>query len=214
MPPWRHTTSVRRYDGRCDALLRLHGAYEPHGGAGGTAGRHRPLRRGGAGAKWHRPIDVYRSKVYELPEEEESLACRMGHFLEPLVADLFTEETGYRVHRWNRMLTSSEYPWAFANIDRKLRGYDRGLECKTCSVYRERQFDDEMFPPEYYVQIQHYLAVTGWDTWYLAALIGNKRFVWYTVPRNDEDIKEIMEREEAFWQIIIDKNEEEAEQWL
>ena len=164
--------------------------------------------------KWHRPIDVYRSKVYELPEEEESLACRMGHFLEPLVADLFTEETGYRVHRWNRMLTSSEFPWAFANIDRKLRGYDRGLECKTCSVYRERQFDDEMFPPEYYVQIQHYLAVTGWDTWYLAALIGNKRFVWYTVPRNDEDIKEIMEREEAFWQIIIDKNEEEAEQWL
>ena len=71
-----------------------------------------------------------------------------------------------------------------------------------------------MFPPEYYVQIQHYLAVTGWDTWYLAALIGNKRFVWYTVPRNDEDIKEIMEREEAFWEIIVNKNEEEAEQWL
>lgn len=163
--------------------------------------------------KWHRPIDVYRSKVYEIEEDVESLPCRMGHYLEPFVADLFTEETGFRVHRWNRMMHSSEYPWALANIDRKLRGYNRGLEIKTCSAYRDSKFTDELFPPEYYVQIQHYMAVTGWDTWYLAALIGNKRFVWYKVPRNEDDIREIMAREEEFWSIIIRKSEEEAESW-
>lgn len=163
--------------------------------------------------KWHRPIDVYRSKVYEIEEDVENLPCRMGHYLEPFVADLFTEETGFRVHRWNRMMRSSEYPWALANIDRKLRGYSRGLEIKTCSAYRDSKFTDELFPPEYYVQIQHYMAVTGWDTWYLAALIGNKRFVWYKVPRNEDDIREIMAREEEFWSIIIRKDEEEAESW-
>lgn len=163
--------------------------------------------------KWHRPIDVYRSKVYEIEEDTENLPCRMGHYLEPFVADLFTEATGYRVHRWNRMMHSSEYPWALANIDRKLRGCNRGLEIKTCSAYRDSKFTDELFPPEYYVQIQHYMAVTGWDTWYLAALIGNKRFVWYTVPRNEDDICEIMAREEEFWSIIIRRDEEEAESW-
>lgn len=163
--------------------------------------------------KWHRPIDVYRSKVYEIEEDAENLPCRMGHYLEPFVADLFTEATGFRVHRWNRMIHSSEYPWALANIDRKLRGCNRGLEIKTCSAYRDSKFTDELFPPEYYVQIQHYMAVTGWDTWYLAALIGNKRFVWYKVPRNEDDIREIMAREEEFWSIIIRKDEEEAESW-
>lgn len=163
--------------------------------------------------KWHRPIDVYRSKVYEIEEDTENLPCRMGHYLEPFVADLFTEETGFRVHRWNRMMHSSEYPWALANIDRKLRGCNRGLEIKTCSAYRDSKFTDELFPPEYYVQIQHYLAVTGWNTWYLAALIGNKRFVWYKVPRNEDDICEIMAREEEFWSIIIRRDEEEAESW-
>lgn len=163
--------------------------------------------------KWHRPIDVYRSKVYEIEEDTENLPCRMGHYLEPFVADLFTEETGFRVHRWNRMMHSSEYPWALANIDRKLRGCNRGLEIKTCSAYRDSKFTDELFPPEYYVQIQHYMAVTGWDTWYLAALIGNKRFVWYKVPRNEDDICEIMAREEEFWSIIIRRDEEEAESW-
>lgn len=163
--------------------------------------------------KWHRPIDVYRSKVYEIEEDTENLPCRMGHYLEPFVADLFTEETGFRVHRWNRMMHSSEYPWALANIDRKLRGCNRGLEIKTCSAYRDSKFTDELFPPEYYVQIQHYMAVTGWNTWYLAALIGNKRFVWYKVPRNEDDICEIMAREEEFWSIIIRRDEEEAESW-
>ena len=47
---------------------------------------------------WSRPKDIYKSKVSE-PNETSPLACRVGSFLEPFVADLFTEATGLRVHR-------------------------------------------------------------------------------------------------------------------
>lgn len=163
--------------------------------------------------KWHRPADVYNSKVSE-PDELSPLACRVGSYLEPFVAGLFTEATGFKVHKLNRILISPEHPFMFANIDRKLCGENIGLEIKTTEVYNDRKFTEDEYPYHYYVQMQHYMAVTGWDKWYLAALIGNKRFVWYEVPRNDEDIAQIIETESKFWNdIVVPRNTEELERW-
>ena len=75
---------------------------------------------------WSRPKDVYWSKVSE-PEETSPLACRVGSYLEPFVAELFTEATGLKVHRLNKIIVSGENPFMFANIDRKLYGVDYGL---------------------------------------------------------------------------------------
>lgn len=163
--------------------------------------------------KWSRPKDVYASKVGE-PDETSPLACRVGSYLEPFVAELFTEETGMTVHRYNRIIFSDEHPFMFANIDRKLYGNNIGLECKTTSDFMDKKFTDDEYPYQYYVQMQHYMAVTGWDMWYLAVLIGNRKFRWYEVPRNDEDIKDIIETESRFWNdVVVPRNEQELERW-
>lgn len=163
--------------------------------------------------KWSRPKDVYMSKVGEV-EMDEPLPCRVGSFLEPLVAKIFTEETGMVVHRYNRIIISDEHPFMFANIDRKLYGNNIGLECKTTSDFMDKKFTDDEYPYQYYVQMQHYMAVTGWDMWYLAVLIGNRKFRWYEVPRNDEDIKDIIESESRFWNdVVVPRNEQELERW-
>lgn len=167
--------------------------------------------------KWSRPRKVYESKINPPPEvEKKNLACEVGHFLEPFVAMQFTEATGFRVHNVNRIILNPMYPFMFANIDRKLYGMNVGLEIKTTSAYNERLFTEEEYPIEYYIQMQHYMAVTGWEMWYLAALIGNHRFVWYEVPRNDDDIAEIVEIEENFWnEIVVPRNEKELEEsWV
>lgn len=162
---------------------------------------------------WSRPKDVYWSKVSE-PEETSPLACRVGSYLEPFVAELFTEATGLKVHRLNKIIVSGENPFMFANIDRKLYGVDYGLEIKTTTVYNDRKFTEDEYPANYYVQMQHYMAVTGWKKWYLAALIGNQKFVWYEVPRNDEDIAEIIATEKKFWNdVVVPRNTEELERW-
>ena len=68
---------------------------------------------------WSRPKDVYWSKVSE-PEETSPLACRVGSYLEPFVAELFTEATGLQDHRRNKVSGAGEDPFMFANMDRKL----------------------------------------------------------------------------------------------
>lgn len=162
--------------------------------------------------KWHRPRDVYANKVLGT-ESEDSLPMRFGRFAEEFVAEEFTAQTGLRVQRYGYTLTSDAHPFMRATIDRKVVGARIGVECKTTSAYNDRRFGDDNYPYEYYVQCQHYLAVTGWDAWYLAALVGNRVFRVYRVERNEDDIREIIDAESRFWNIITTHNEKELEQW-
>lgn len=171
---------------------------------------------------------LFREKTSPDVEEESSLPCQVGTYLEPFVADKYAEATGNAVHRWNRIIISDEHPYMFANIDRKLRGKNEGLECKTIGtfaarkcvgmddngkrIYIDRFIEGDMEGSlrnklEWYIQIQHYMAVTGWKMWHLAVLIGNERFLWYDVPRDEEYINLIIEEEGKFWhQIEINEN--------
>jgi len=52
------------------------------------------------------------------------------------------------------------------------------------------------------VQCVHYMAVTGKQRWYLAVLIGNKEFKWFTIDRDEAEIAALMNAEEEFWQHV------------
>lgn len=174
--------------------------------------------------KYSDPVEVARSKSEELPESSEPLPCQVGHALEPLIADLFAEQTGRRVHRYNRLIISDKHPWMIANIDRKLYGVKEGLECKSIgefaarlkltdpetgeSSYQDRFVEGDMETSlsrkmEWYIQMQHYMAVTGWKMWHLAVLIGNRKFLWYDVPRDEDYINVIIEEEKNFWENMV-----------
>lgn len=160
--------------------------------------------------KWSRPEDILRSKTEPIiTADRPSLAAQVGAELEDFVARKFTEETGMRVRRVSRHFVHPEHPFMVGNIDRKVVGRDWGLECKTTSAFRDRLFTEDSFPLEYFVQIQHYLAVTGWQRWYLAALIGNSRFYVREVPRDDEFIGRVLiPREAAFWEEVLSVRKE------
>ena len=153
--------------------------------------------------KYQTPYGLWLDKTGAVPiTETSSLKCRMGTYLEPFVAELFTEATGLRVRRLNAMLFNDTYPFMFADIDRRIEGREEGLECKTTSAFNQNCFDDEVYFPHYYVQMQHYMAVTGWKKWHLAVLIGNHKFMHYECERNEEDIAEIIRKESEFWDLV------------
>lgn len=159
-------------------------------------------------------------------EDEPSLQARHGTWCEEFVAQLYTEATGNRVHRVNRIIRSDAHPFMIADIDRKLFGKHEGLECKTVGEFaaRMRVKDEEteeakwidrfvegdmetsmQRKPEWYCQVQHYMAVTGWELWHIAVLIGNRKFLWYDVPRDDAWIAEMIEQERAFWDCVVNR---------
>lgn len=160
------------------------------------------------------PYELWQDKLGLTDTDiSDNLPCRTGTFLEPLIAKLFEERTGLATRNMNQTLRNSEYPFMIANIDRRIEGGSEGLECKTTTAFNKNKFleDDpseytvERYPLSYYVQMQHYMAVTGWQKWYLAVLIGNFRFEVYEVHRNEDAIKALIQDESEFWELVQTK---------
>ena len=90
-----------------------------------------------------------------------------------------------------------------ANVDRLIVGCKIGLECKTTSAYNKAEWEDDNIPDAYYIQCQHYMAVTGYKSWYIAVLIGGNKFRYKEIKRDDELIAKLIELEAAFWQHVV-----------
>lgn len=148
------------------------------------------------------PYALWAEKTGRLPGFEGNLATEVGTYLEDFVALKFAQETGKRVRKSNQSWFNDEYPWAIANIDREVMSEDAGLEIKTTSELNTKKFKNGEYPANYYVQCVHYLAVTGKQRWYLAVLIGNREFKWFTIERDEDEIKALMEAEKQFKQLI------------
>lgn len=142
---------------------------------------------------------------------EGNLRTEVGSYLEEFVAQQFEHETGKKVRRVNKTLVNSQYPWACADIDRRVVGENAILECKTTnSLPAMKLFGRNEYPAQWYCQMTHYLAVTGADKAYLAVLINGGEFRTFELERSQEDIDALMRMEEAFWQHVQDDTPPEA----
>lgn len=130
-------------------------------------------------------MKVFRDKTCEDVEEADNEAIRIGHDLENYVAQRFTEATGLKVRKSNFMYRSIEHPFMIADVDRLVVGENAGLECKTASAYSADKWKDGNIPLHYAMQCYHYMAVTGKRTWYIAAAILGKEFVWHRLEWED-----------------------------
>lgn len=150
------------------------------------------------------PYALWAEKTGAITPEDISQkeAVRLGHYLEPYVADRFQEETGKKVRRENYILKNDAYPFAHANVDRLLIGERAGLECKTTSELNLKKFKGGEYPANYYCQCMHYMAVTGYPKWYLAVLIGNRDFRVFEILRDEDEIAALMEAEGRFWNCV------------
>ena len=144
-------------------------------------------------------LTLYADKLGLLPEREDNEQMRQGRDLEQYVADRFMEATGKKVKRLNAMLAHPDHDWMLADVDRLVVGEKALLECKTTSVYNKSDFEGGEIPPYYYVQVQHYLAVTGLPVGYLAVLVLNRGFYWYQIDADPNEQAALIAAEEKFW---------------
>lgn len=145
------------------------------------------------------PLSVYADKIGGAPEKETSEAMRQGNDFEAYVAERFTEETGIKLRKLNRILQHPEYPWMLANIDRDVMGGEGGFEAKTTNMLNKHDFDGGEVPINYMWQCQHYMAVTGAPHWYLAILVLGKSFHVFKIERDETLIAQLIEAENEFW---------------
>ena len=148
------------------------------------------------------PYSLWAEKTGKVPGFAGNLATEVGAFLEEFVAQKFANETGKKVRKCNQSFFNSDYPFAIANIDREIIGEDAGLEIKTTDSLNLKKFSGGEYPANYYVQCVHYMAITGKKRWYLAVLIGNREFKWFTIERDEAEIAALMTAEAEFWELV------------
>ena len=148
-------------------------------------------------------IKVFRDKTTDNYSKTNNEAIRIGHDLEQYVAERFCEATGLKIRRSNYMYRSIEHPFMIADVDRLVVGCDAGLECKTVSAYNADKWADGKTPLHYVMQCYHYMVVTGRKTWYIAAVILGKEFVYRKLEWDDEAISALIDTEEHFWNDYI-----------
>lgn len=154
--------------------------------------------------RYKSPVELWLEKTNQLPYQEAGEAAYWGTQLEALVRAEFTKRTGIAVHSANQLLQSEAHPFMLANLDGTCQHPNYGkcvFEAKTASAYKAGEWDDAI-PDEYILQVQHYLAVTGYMGAYIAVLIGGNTFRWKFIERDEELIFMLIQLEGDFWEHV------------
>lgn len=157
--------------------------------------------------KYKSPVELWLDKTGQLPAQEAGEAAYWGTVLESIVREEFTKRTGIEVQALHQLLQSEEYPFMQANLDGVCEHPELGtciFEAKTASAYKANEWEDSI-PDEYMLQIQHYMAVTGFGGCYIAVLIGGNTFKWRFVERDEELISMLIKLESDFWNHVQSK---------
>lgn len=150
-------------------------------------------------------IDLWRQKLRLEQAEDISWkpAIKAGNYLEPVVAQWFSDETGKLCEVDTEFKIHKTIPYMAGNIDRKITGENAILECKTTSRDDNWGCDGDNTIPDYYLcQVAHYAAVCDVDRAYIAVLIRGSDFRWYTYERNPKLEEIIIAKEKAFWECV------------
>lgn len=161
-------------------------------------------------SKYGSPFTLCLEKTGRLPNFEGNEATTVGTQLEGFLRDSmlpqYLAETGVKdaeVIDPIATYRSTVDPCMIANVDGFIRhrGALKGLEIKTGSSYSLNDWTGDEVPDAYYAQVQHYMAVTGLNEWWIFGLIGNRR-VLRVVPRHDAFIFTLREQCKWLWEII------------
>lgn len=151
--------------------------------------------------RWRGPLDVYRDKTTAVSPEVDNESMYWGRVMEPVLRNEFAKRSGLEVKEVPYMFSCQEYPFMLADIDGIAYEKDGSvslLEIKTANGYTAKDWENGL-PQEYYIQIQHYLAVCDLQKAYVVVLIGGNDFRYEAIPRDDETIRTIIALEADFW---------------
>ena len=164
---------------------------------------------------WMTPKELWMIKKGRMKPKDKPnpLQLEMGHLLEPIAAHFYAQRTGDTVTDDTNMYQHADFPYALADIDRRITRKADGepgvLECKSCTYHKASDWADGAYPLYYEFQLRYYLAVMDVDFGAFSALWGNNPDYDLATPslirdRAKEDM--IFERlDQWIWSLRHDK---------
>lgn len=149
------------------------------------------------------PFALYQEKRGEVLDTPDNPAMGWGRALEPVIRQHYANTTNRAVHIVDKILFHPQHAFMLANVD-GVTDDKRVVEIKTARTSQGwgQEGTDEI-PHPYLLQVQHYMAVTGFAMADVAVLIGGSDFRIYEVPADATLQAMMIEAEAQFWQKVV-----------
>ena len=158
-------------------------------------------------SRYRTALGVWAAKTNQIAHKDisQELPVKLGNMLEEAVSQLFTEETGKQLKTLKDTIFHPKYKMLGGNLDRELIDENAFFEAKTTNSFKQSEWEEEgEIPIEYQIQCHHYLAISGYNRAYIGCLIGNRKFVWRVIKRNQKLLDDMIAKEVAFWRTFIE----------
>ncbi len=154
------------------------------------------------------PYSVWWSKVGEMEPDHPDIVQRVGHALEPLVAEMFTEATGVPTfdHGDFTIFRRADLPFMGCTPDRMSGDGSAVVELKTASFGAADEWR-ERIPLAYQTQLQHQMIVMGVERAFIAVLINSTLFKHHEMRLSPSFAKRHIAKCRGFWEQYVEKNE-------
>lgn len=147
--------------------------------------------------RWSSRYELWLDKTGRAHPKDETRAMQLGRLFEPILRQMFTEDTGIGVRRAG-LMESRQWPLLRVSLD-GMTGDGGILEAKVTNWRLAGEWDDDQVSDHAEVQAQHGLAVTGRSHAWVVALIDGRDFRVRRVERDEDLIRDLVELEHAFW---------------
>lgn len=166
-------------------------------------------------SKWKSRYALWSEKVQPEPPAPlpENRYMKFGTMMEPHLRDLYAEISGHTVVEDTTIYQHPEHAFMLANLDGVVLDDFTGepmavLEIKTAS--RPQAWENGI-PEHYYLQVVHYLAVTGLSVGYVGVLLQGEEFKIYEVKRDESQIANLIAAETQFWNSVLEHTEPDVD---
>ena len=157
---------------------------------------------------WFTKYDLYLDKKGIGEPIQETERMQAGKRMEPVIAQWYADREKKKIANVNRILIHPKYPFIRANVDRRIVGEKRVLECKNVDgyIFKKAEWGEEYtsnFPGYYFIQCHHYMLFPqfkeGAD---LAAVVGGNSLKVYRIERDKEISEMLIEGYVKFWEAL------------
>lgn len=153
------------------------------------------------------PLELYEQKIHpptggSLPSSPDTRAD-WGHRLEPVVREWLAEQLDCAIIKPLNMYRSKTVPMMVGHIDGVTEEpKPEGVEIKTADKFMAAEFGEvetDQIPVRYILQVTHYMVVTGFRRFHIAALIGGNDPRHYVVDFDPELAGMLVAAATMFW---------------
>jgi predicted phage-related endonuclease len=170
-------------------------------------------RRGIGGSDANVILSGERDKIRQLwlekrgeadPEDlSTNMSAMLGSWTEAFNRQWFERLTGDEVTGCGRFFRCSRYDWRSCTVDGLIERSNAVFEAKHTSAFAKPEEALERYMP----QLQHNMAVTGYERAVLSVIFGNHKFEIFEVAADWLYQIELLQAEERFWDSVLTGSE-------